>query len=489
LGSALVYIFAFVVLARIISTREMGILTILQLVNATCLIFGTFSVQQGVTKFVSENSTRSSRNVAAAVYYQALRFTLLTSILIGGGIFVGAWYLAVHLLGSSSYVIVIQVVAVDTFLDTGAIPVVTGALLGLQMFRETAIIGFVVTGIVRQVMIIGLILMLHGFVGLVYGWLLSDGLTVAVCFILLLRVLGVPRFDFPLGKLLHYSYPLMLGNIAGYAQTWFDRAILVLFVPIAALGIYNAAWTAFSVLLGISSALGSVLFPAYSSLQEMADPQKSREAIRLAVRYSNFILLPLALGMVAVASPALTLFVGRSYASGAVPLMIFSGAFAVANIGITALSPVLWAREKTFLSAMITIVSVIIGLGAAYFLLPSLGIVGASAARALAMVILAALTIIAADRGVSVRFQLKTILKTILASLAMLASIFALELVRYAPILLPVYVAIGALVYVLMLRVVKAVNRNDVVLVRDFLGERFAFVSNLLSLLLSPDRR
>jgi O-antigen/teichoic acid export membrane protein len=488
LGSVLVYIFAFVILARIISTREMGILTILQLINATCLIFGTFSVQQSVTKFVSENSTGSTRIVAAAVYYQALRFTLLASILIGGGIFVGASYLAFHLFGSSSYMILLQVVAVDIVLDTGAIPVVTGALFGLQMFKETAIVGFIVGGIVRQVMIIGLILIMHGFVGLVYGWLLSDGLTVAVYFILLLRPLGAPRFDFPLGKLLRYSGPLTLGNIAGYAQTWFDRAILILFVPIAALGIYNAAWTAFSVLLGISSALASVLFPAYSSLQKLGDVQKSREAVHLAVRYSNFILLPLALGTLAVAQPALTLFVGESYASGAVPLMLLSGAFAVANVGITAVAPVLLAREKTLLLATITIVSVIIGLATAYLLLPGWGIVGASAARGLAMVIYAGLTIFVVDRGVSVQFQLKTILKTLLASLVMLATIFVLELFRYATLLLPIYVAIGAIVYVLMLRIVRAVNRNDVVLIRDFLGGRFAFVSNLVSLILSPDR-
>ncbi|MGA2972710.1 MAG: oligosaccharide flippase family protein [Candidatus Bathyarchaeia archaeon] len=488
LGSALVYIIAFVILARIISTKQMGILTILQLVNATCLIFGTLSVQQGVIKFVAENSKRNTRNLAAAAYYQALRFTLLMSTFIAAGIFLEASHLAFFLLGDLSYVSLFQVLALDIFLDTGAIPVVTGAMLGLQMFKETSIVSLIVGGIMRQVMIIGLILILKSFMGLVYGWLFSDAVVVIVSFILLFRVLGAPTFDFPLRKLLGYSGPLTLGSIAGYAQTWFDRAILVFFVPISALGIYYAAWTAFSILLGLSSALGSMLFSAYSSFQVSGDRRRESEAVRLAVRYSNFILLPLALGLLAVARPALALFVGESYASGTIPLMILSAAFAFGIVGFTALSPVLLAREMTRLFAIITIVSVVVGLGIAYLLLPTLGIVGASISRGFVIVAFAALAVFVVDKGRSIQFEFKTILKTLVASLVMVAIIFAVELFRYGKLLLPVYVAIGALVYLLMLRILKAVNRDDTALIRDFLGERFALLSDALSWILLPGR-
>ena len=486
LGTVLIYVLAFVVLARIVSTKEMGIWAILQLISATCFTFGTLCLPQAVTKFVAENSAAKERTVAAAAYYQALRFTLVLSVLIGSAIFVAAPYLAIHLLGSLSYVTLFQVLAFDVLFDAGAIPVVSSALLGVQMFKETAIVGLIAGGLMRQLLIIGLILMLRNFVGLVYGWLLSDAVTFMAYFILLLRALGAPRFDFPLKGLLSFSIPLTFGSLAGYAQTWFDRALLVVFVPLTALGVYNAALTAFSALLGISAAMGNMLFPAYSSLQKL-DRRRMGEAIRLAIRYANFTLVPLTLGLFALARPALALFVGESYASGTVPLMIFSGVFAFSIVGFTALAPILLALEKTRLAGIIASISVIIGLVVAYLLLPTWGIVGASAARGLAMAILGVLIIIVVAREVPVYFEFKTILKTLFAGMMMVAVIFGVELFRYGKLLLPVYVTIGVLVYLVMLRILKTVNRNDTALIRSLLGRRLAFVSGFLSWILIPD--
>ena len=60
LGSSAVAVVAFAVLARLISTKEMGILAILQFVNATCVTFGTW-FPSSVTKFVAENFSRGRR--------------------------------------------------------------------------------------------------------------------------------------------------------------------------------------------------------------------------------------------------------------------------------------------------------------------------------------------------------------------------------------------------------------------------------------------
>jgi len=486
MATVLVYVIAFAVLARIISTKQMGIMTILQLVNATCLIFGSISIQQGVTKYVAENSL-SAKETASAAYYQALRFTLLISIILCVTILAESSYLAIHLVGDASYSVLFEVLAFDVLLDTGILPVVTGALFGLQMFREIAIIGLIVGGIARQIIVIGLILLLHNFVGLVYGWVLSDSIAVVAYFMLLFRALGAPRFDFPLTRLLRYSAPLTLGGFASYAQTWFDRAMLVVFVPIAALGVYNAAWTAFSVILGVSSSIGSTLFSAFSSLQKSGE-LKVKEAVRLAIRYSNFILLPLSLGLIPLAKPALALFVGGAYVSGTLSLMIFSGTFALATVAFTVLSPLLLAREETGLVSIVTIISVGIGLGAAYLLLPSWGITGASAARGLTIIVYAILIFFVVGRNMSIELETGTVFKTGVASLVMVAAIVGIELLRYDLLLLPLYVAVGVFVYLLLLRILRVVDHNDVDLIRGFLGEQLSFVSAALSWILYNDR-
>ena len=487
LGINGINIVSFAILARLISTKEMGIYAILLLINATCQTFATLSVDQAVTKFVAENFSRGANSAAAGAFYQALRTTLTIAIAVVALIYYEAPSLAVYLLGDVSYAVLFHVLAVDVLFSAGALPVVTSGMLGLQMFREFAATDLIFGGLLRQTMIILLIVLLRNFVGLVIAWVFSDAATVVVLLAFAISALGMPRFDFPLTKLFRFSLPLTLGNIAGYAQTWFDRALLVAFVPLATLGIYNAALTAFGVLAGVASAMTSMLFSAYSSIKGETQFRSSiRDAVRLATRYSSFTLIPLALGLLAVAKPALTLLVGEAYASGSLPLIIFSGAFAVTAF-TAALSPVLLVLEETKIAAAITAVSVAMSLVVAFVLLPEWGMVGASVARAFAIILVAVLTILVVSRKMTLQVDILAVAKNLVASTIMAILLVAFQLMIYSKFLLPVYVLIGAIVYLIMLRLLRAVNPSDLSLLRGFLGPRLSLVSNVLSWIILPE--
>jgi len=53
---------------------------------------------------------------------------------------------------------------------------------------------------------------------------------------------------------------------------------------------------------------------------------------------------------------------------------------------------------------------------------------------------------------------------------------------------LPFYVLIGGVVYLLMLRILKAVNRADMDLLQGFLGRRLGPLANFLGRILLPGR-
>jgi len=110
-------------------------------------------------------------------------------------------------------------------------------------------------------------------------------------------------------------------------------------------------------------------------------------------------------GLLAVAKPALTVLVGEEYAGGTLPLIIFSGAFAVTAF-TAVLSPVLLALEETKVAAAITAVSVAMSLVVAYVLLLEYGMVGASVARAFAIILVAALTILMVSRKMTLQVDI-----------------------------------------------------------------------------------
>ena len=486
LGITGVNIVSFAILARLISTKEMGIYAILLLINATCMTFATLSVDQAVLKFVAENFSRGTVSAAAGAFYQALRTTLIIAVPVAGLIYYEAPFLAVHLIGGVSYAVLFQVLAVDVLFTAGAQPVIMSGLLGLQMFREFAAVDLIFGAILRQTMIILLIVLLRNFVGLVIAWVFSDAATVLVLLVYAISALGAPRFDFPLTKLFRFSFPLTLGSVAGYAQGWFDRALLVAFVPLATLGIYNAALTAFGVVAGVAGAMASMLYSAYSSIKgETQTENRMRDAVRLATRYSSFTLIPLAFGLLAVAKPALTLLVGQSYAAGSLPLIIFSGGFAVTAF-TAVLGPVLLVLEETKVAAAITAVTVAMSLVVAYVLLPEYGMVGASVARAFAIILGAALTVFVVSRKMTLQVDIVAVTKNLFASTIMAIVLVAIQLIIYSKFLLPAYVLIGAIVYLILLRLLRAVEPADLSLLRGFLGQRVSLVSDMLSWALLP---
>jgi hypothetical protein len=66
------------------------------------------------------------------------------------------------------------------------------------------------------------------------------------------------------------------------------------------------------------------------------------------------------------------------------------------------------------------------------------------------------------------------------------AAVFALQAHSYGRYLLPVYMITGAVVYLVMLRLLKAIRLEDIQLIKDCLGPRLTTISNILSIIFIP---
>jgi len=399
-------------------------------------------------------------------------------------VYFGASFWSLHLLGNISYAPLFRWLAFDVLFYSGIQPVATAAMLGLRMFREVTIIGLGVQSIFRQILIISLLVLMRNFVGLVIGWVVSDAAMGFIQLVCVVRALGGPQFNFPLGKLLGFSLPLELAGIVNYGQTWFDRVLVAIFVPLSTLGVYNAALTAFGVLAGVSGAMINTLYPIYSSIQGKPNGRTNlREGIRLATRYASLTLTPLAFGLLVTAKPAIALFIGESYAAGSMPLAILCGGFAITAF-TTAFIPVLSALGETKVTARIVAISVAVGIVIGYVLLPMLGILGAATARALEMIISAVITFRILNSKLTLNIDGRAIAKHLLSGAVMATVLEAVQLVRYSRFLLPLYLVIGLVVYVIMLRALKAVDVADLNLLQGLLGKRLSPISRILRMIL-----
>jgi len=476
---SLTQVISFAILARIITPGEMGLLAVMSLVLSASVAIDGSAFQQSAMNFIGESTY--NKEVASAIFYRTLRISLSISIPLAVAIFVLAPTLASTLIGQVDLSYLFRVLAVDLLISSGALPVAIGTLYGLKRFKAASVIG-VAGMILRQSLIILLIFLMRDFVGLVFAWVISDFIIFTAYVAYTLRIVGRKRTIFSASKIVAFSWPLTISNIISFGYSWFDRALLVVFVPLTMLGVYNAATTAYAVLLSVSTAVSNTLLPVYSGIGAQDRLEGCRHATYLASRYVSFTIVPLAFGLMATSRPALALLVGQAYAGATEPLMILSFFLAVTMCGV-ALSPMMLALSKTRLMSGITIVSVVVGLTSAFYLLPIWGIIGASIARGIALTVSTVLTIIILIRKDAVELDIEAIWKSLTAAALMTGCVYTMQMISYSRLFLPLYAIVGSLVYLSALRILKAVRQEDIDLIDRYLGQRLVFARTILSAL------
>jgi O-antigen/teichoic acid export membrane protein len=477
-ATTVMQVVGFAFIARLITTSGMGLLAILSLMLGLAQLI-TPPLPAAVTRFAAEELAQGHRQKAAAVVYQSTKVDLTLSAAVAAAYFLLASWLS---RAFSTEPIVFQIFAVDVFLGAGLTGTLSNGLIGAQRFRDYSVINTTFIA-VRQVLMVGLLLLFHRFFWLVFAWVISDLLYLLMMVVAIIRVLGPPSFGFSLTRLLRFSLPLLPGNAIGFVYDWYDRALVLPYASLAALGVYNGTLTAFAVLSAIPGGMDTALYPAYAEIRTTKGKAGLQDAIRAASRYVSFVATPLALGLFATAKPALALFVGEPYESGSIALQILSLFFALTVLYV-AFQSIFLLLGKTATASATTAVSVSVSFVMALLLLPSFGINGAAASRAVGMVVSFVLTFAIASRDIRLSFDREALWKSFAAGIAMVIVVWLAQMVSYSRLLLPAYAMLGACTYLAGLRLLRAVHRVDVELASQVLGQRYQMPVRALSKIL-----
>jgi O-antigen/teichoic acid export membrane protein len=469
----------FAFLARLISTNQMGMLAILSLILSLAQLIAPLALPNAITRFVAEELARGRRPNAADVIYQSTVISVALAAMIAVACFLFSSRISAAL---STKPMVFQLLAVDIFVTAGVNQTLGNGLLGAQRFRGYSVIG-VAYGVVRQTLILILLFLFHDFLWLVVAWVMSDLFYFVMMVVALSRFLGPPTLHFDPRHLLRFSLPLMPGNAISFAYGWYDRALLVPYVSLTELGVYNVTFTAFGIVSGIPGGIATVLYPAYAKIQTVKGQTGLQDAIYVASRYVSFISVPLALGLLATAKPALSLFAGEPYEPGSTALQIITLFFALTVLG-NAFGNIFLLLGKTTSASVTTALSVVASLAAALILLPSFGISGAAASRGVGMLVGFVLTLALVRREMRLSFDLEAFWKSLVAGAGMVIAVWLAQYVAYSRYFLPCYIMVGGLAYFAGLRLLRAIHPSDIQLVRQFLGKRYDPLVNLLSKLL-----
>ncbi|MEM3547184.1 MAG: oligosaccharide flippase family protein [Candidatus Bathyarchaeia archaeon] len=471
--STLIGVLGYAYMARVITQEEMGVIAG---VTMLCSLIQTgidLGISPSIARFISEDIGRGldySKHILSALM---LRLVLILTATLP--VVVLSTQVSEALFKTPVYSKVLTLATVNVvFLSISSL--LNSILWGSGRLKKMAIYGIFYTSI-RWVSTTLFLFNGYGLIGVIYGWIVGDLTLFTILAISTLKHVNFSKDVINesielLPSMLKFSTPIYLGSIVSLLYTWYDKALILMFLPIQQLGMYNVAYKAFSVLITIASSLGSSLLPYYGVMYGKNDHKAISESVKHASKYTMLIMFPLASGLAVVAKPVITLFAGAQYSDAWSVLAILSIFGLVYGI-LPSFSSLLlvYGRTKTIL--LLDVVSITVSL--VFFpLLWRLNLIGLTIVRGLSLMASFTLSFYYTSRIVKIEVDKQMALKTLISSSIMAVGVLTLQQILQNNLLLPLYVIIGASIYIALVRALNCIGKEDAQLIRAIVGERFA---------------
>ena len=479
----------FPVYVRILSKEEVGLTVILGLILAFAMTLSSFSLPKAITKFVAEDVGKERWGAVRRLYMKSVRLS------IGLG---GAASLALLLISSTfsyplnsfgltpQFVVLLSV----NIIILSASGFLNAFLYGLQKFKEIAIIG-ILSNIIKVGSVITMLLFGYGVAGVITGWITGD-LVGMILYLLSARKVVSPFIgdDKAVGtsKLFEYSMPLYGTSILNYMSTYIDRLLLLGMIGLSGLAVYSVAVTVSSFLAMVSYPISYVLFPFFSELRGKNSDESLRVASLNATRFLSLIFVPMALGIAVVSYPAIMIFAGVGYVDAVLPLAIFCVTMAFTQIGV-AVTPTLLALGKTRALLNAKILGVTSNIVVVLILAPFLGINGAALGRVGMIFASFSYTFYVFVKSYGFNVDRQAFLKSWAGSIFMALTVLTVQLYFSFDVrLTPVYISLGLVIYFVVIRWMKLIDREDALFFNSILPLKLKRLSNLFTRLFGLEK-
>jgi O-antigen/teichoic acid export membrane protein len=459
---------------------EMGIFAVLNLILSIAQTFGTLALTSAAVKYIAHYLAEKQIDKAKSVASVVLRVCVVTSILAFCVLFFSAEWLSLWLFGNSSQILLFQALAFVAFFNILYLGLLS-FLQGLQKMFEISSINLVYA-IIQSFLGIYLILNGWGLLGIVYGWLIGVVVSSLTGLALSYRYLGISRKSHPIRPLIAFSIPLYLSQILNFFVGSVDQIFVLSFMGAGqVLGDYYIAVRASAVPSLIVTSIIAALFPQLSELYARNGATSLKGAFHTSTRYATLIGFPTIIGLATLAYPIVILFAGWEHSKAALPLIILCVSSLPTTLGV-AITAILMTMERTKTASLITVASIFSEMFALYVALAYLnwGILGAALSKVFVVAIGFALGTLSLRKNPGISFDKDALWKGSVSCAIMVFAIILLDVIRqyftssqqfliFRLHLLPIYVIVGSVAYLLSLVALRAIKKQDIELAYEYL--------------------
>ncbi|MBI5254749.1 flippase [Candidatus Falkowbacteria bacterium] len=461
IGQKIIALFYFIIIARAIGAADLGKYAFAMSFAALFGVFADMGLSQTLIRETAKNKEHG-QNYFSAVFSSKLFLSLITyAILI----------VTVNLLGYS------QLVRTMVYLS-GIVMVLDSFILSFwAVFRSQQNLKYEAINIViYQVIVLAtgfcILWLKLGLVYLIVPFIFASAWSAVFSAVLVGKKVGlkfIPKLERAVIKsLMRISIAFALISIFSRVYTYLDSILLSYLAGDSALGYYSAAYKLPAALVFIPSALAAAIFPAFSESFSAAK-ERLKKIFDESMSSLAILAVPIGIGIAGISGEIILKFYGAEYLPGVEALKILGIAmiFVFLNYPIGAL---LNACDKQKLNVSLYGATMCVNAALNFLLIPKFSYVGASIAFLISHCLLFLVNLFFARQIInySCARLFKTLFKTVLSGLIMLAGILTLKM----RINILVVTAISAPIYLIVLYLIRGFGKEQIKFIKEMFSRR-----------------
>jgi len=449
----------YLIIVRVLSLKDLGAYVASSTLFTLLLQLLVWPIY-GIGRYVIGYYQTGRLEEARGLYIRGLAIVLASSVAIAVAIWALASPLSGLYYGTARYAWLLRLTALDLLVYAYYNYVYYVALQASTRFGRWGLTQ-VVWAFVRYG--VGLALLFAGFgpAGLIAGWVAGDAASAALGTYWSLDFVVGSRNKVPLLPALSIAAPIAIGYLMATVLQNVDRLFVLRYIGLAEMGSYSIIMIG-SVMLQtiVYNALSNAIYPAFVKFEESG--ALSGEAVAAAIRYVTVLTVPPFFLVAALGRPLIQLLFGPAFVHDWEAFAVLMVGHAAMNYDLP-ITQALQARKATKTLGTQAIVSaaviaalsppliarwLAIGAAVAYVLGRLVGFLGVAAPKAKSLGLL--------------KIDLKEYAKTVSAAIITFAVTIAAEVVTgFGLALLPLYIALGGVAMVALLRVLRVLRADD----------------------------
>ena len=301
----------FVILARILSPRDFGVLAIAQIAISFCYLFWDAGLQKALIQ------TREPLEKAANVVFW---INLTLGLVIYAVLFATAPLLAIFF-NSPASCAVLQVLGLQIII--GAFSTVQQGLFLRDLDFKLLFWARLATAAIPALVAIPLAYLGYGVWALVVSSLVGAFINLVILWV---RSPWRPQFCFDTGiarKMANFGSWIVLDSFIGWFISQGDAVVVGRYLGVRDLGIYRTGRNIIDILFGLTlNPIYPILYPAFSALH--GDKEALRSFLHKTNRIIMALTLPIGTGIMCIASPLVAVVLGEKWRGVEIVLSIMS---------------------------------------------------------------------------------------------------------------------------------------------------------------------